>query len=164
MMNANALLVEQIKFVNGFGPAAPSTSVGDYVSLKGYEKCTIYIQGLNGTTVTGSAVTIKQASAVANTGEKALAFDYVWANLDTAATDTLVKTAVTSNTFTTLTTNSKPFQYVMEVKGSSLDTANSFDCIRVGVADAANTSIAVVYMLWPCKYGGATPAPSAILD
>lgn len=164
MISANARLDEQAKIVVGLSPLAPSTSVPDYVSLKGYERCSIIIMVNNGTTVTGSAITVKQASAVANTGEKALAFSNVAANLDIAATDTLVDTAVTSNTFTTLTTNDKDALYVVDVKASDLDVAGGFDCIRAGTADAANTVVGVLYVLYPAKYAKNQPVPSAILD
>lgn len=163
MISGNAKLVEQSKVVTGFGPATPSTSTPDYVSLKQYHRCAVVIQVLNGTTVTGSAITVKQAQAVANTGEKALPFSWVHANVDTAATDTLVETAVTSNTFTTNTTNSKGLLYVIDVDESMLDIANGFDCIRAGTADAANTTLSVTYVLYPAKYAKATP-PSAIID
>lgn len=163
MIDPNGLLVEQAKVVAGYGPATPSSAVPDYVSLKNYHKLSIIINVLNGTTVTGGAITLLQAQAVANTGEKALAFSEVHANVDTAASDTLVKTAVTSNTFTTNATNSKSLQYVIDVKPEDLDIANNFDCVRLGVGNTVNAVVSVVYVLWPAKYAGATP-PSAIID
>lgn len=163
MLNPNALLLEQVKIVQGLAPIVPSTTVPDYVSLKLYPKLTIIIDIDNGATVTGTAITLKQAQAVANTGEKALAFTRMWANLNTAATDTLVETAVSSNTFTSATTNDINMQYVIEVDASELDTANGFDCVRVGTANAVNAVTSINYILWPSRYGKATP-PSAILD
>lgn len=163
MVDPNGLMVEQVKFVQGLAPATPSTSVPDYVCMKQYHKLTIVIDIKNGATVTGTAITLKQAQAVANTGEKALAFDKMWANLNTAASDTLVETAVSSNTFTSLTTNSLGLQYVIEVDPATLDVANGFDCVRLGTGDAVNAVTSVVYILWPAKYGKATP-PSAIID
>lgn len=163
MMNPNALLVEQAKIVQGVGPVVPSSTVPDYVSLKNYHKLTVVISALNGTTVTGSAITLLQAQAVANTGEKALAFTKVYANTDTANSDTLTETAVTSNTFTTNATNSRSLLYVIEVDPASLDTANGFDCVRLGTGNGVNTTVSGVYVLWPAKYGQATP-PAAITD
>lgn len=165
-MNINGKMVEQAKIVNGLKIAVPSTSTPDYVCMKNYQKCTIIVSILNGTTVTGSAITVKQATDVGNSlsDEKALAFDTMWANLDEAATDTLVSTAVTSNTFTTLTTNSKIARYVIEIDAAMLDTANGFDCIRAGTGNAANIlTTDVLYILWGAKYDKATP-PSAIID
>lgn len=163
MLGPNAALHEQAKIVWGMGPKVPSTTVGDYVSLKGYSRCCIIITGLNTTTVTGSAITVKQAQAVANTGEKALAFDKVFANLDVTATDTLVETAVSSNTFTTDSTNSINFMYVIDILPETLDQANNFDCIRLGTGNATNATLTATYILYPAKYAKATPL-SAILD
>lgn len=163
MISVNGKLVEQVKFVQGLAPITPSTSVPDYVSMKNYNKFAAVISIDNGATVTGTAITLKQAQAVANTGEKALAFSKVWANVDIGATDTLVETAVSSNTFTSDTTDNKNLMYVIEVDPAELDVANGFDCIRVGTGNGVNCVTSVLYMLWPAKYAKATP-PSAILD
>jgi hypothetical protein len=157
MISPNAMLIEQAKIVSGFGPAGASTSTSDFVSLKGYERCCVIISTLNGSTVTGSAVTLNQATDVGNSGGKALAFSTQYANVDTAATDTLVETAVTSNTFTTNTTNSKSLMNVIEVKATDLDVANGFDCFAVKLATSANTTHTVTFVLYPAKYGKSTP-------
>jgi hypothetical protein len=163
MFGPNSALHEQAKIVWGMGPKVPSTTVPDYVSLKNYSRCCVIITGLNTTTVTGSAITLKQATAVANTGEKALAFDKVFANLDVTASDTLVETAVTSNTFTTAATNSINFMYVIDVTPEMLDVTNNFDCVRLGTGDATNATLSVTYILYPAKYSKATP-PASITD
>jgi hypothetical protein len=164
-MGAGVRLVDKLKFVEGLPAIVPSTSTPDYVSLKLYNHLTVVVMVKNATTVTGSAITLKQATAVAGTSEKALAFDTMWANLDTAATDTLVETAVTSNTFTTLTTNSKTAMYVMEVRPEDLDMANGFDCVRAGTADATAATLTVLYILSGPRFSG-NPAnlPAAITD
>lgn len=163
MISPNGLLVEQTKIVTGLACVVPSTSTPDYVSLKGYHKMTVIITVKNATTVTGSAITLLQASDVAATGAKALAFTTMWGNIDTAATDTLVQTAVTSNTFTTDSTNSKDLQYVIEIDPTDLDMANDFDCVRAGTADATAATVNVTYILWPAKHMKATPQ-TAITD
>lgn len=163
MISTTAQFHEQIKTVVGLAPITPSTSVPDYVSLKNYSKLTVQIFIDNGATVTGSAITLKQAQAVANTGEKALAFDTVYANIDVANTDALTATAVASNTFTTLNTDNLNLHYQIEVDPATLDVANGFDCVRVGTGNAVNAVTCVVYQLWPAKYGKASP-PSAITD
>jgi hypothetical protein len=159
----NAKLAEQCKIVTGYGPGTPSTTVADYVCLKNYGKCTVIIQALNASTVTGSAITLHQATAVANTNEKALAFSTMHANIDVAATDTLVATTVTSNTFTTDTVNTKGSLYVIDIPASSLDVASDFDCLCVKAATGVNTTLSVTYILSEPKYAKATP-PSAIID
>ena len=158
-----ANIIGKLNPVHGLGPVTPSTSTPDYVSLKGASSVTVVIQGLNGSTVTGSAITLKQASAVAGTNEKALSFDTVWQNTDCAAADGFAKTAVASNTFTTTNTNSKAFLYVIEVPAESLDTNNSFDCVRAGTGDAVNTTLSVTYYVNPRNIN-ATGTPTVITD
>jgi hypothetical protein len=162
-MRNNALLVEQAKIVAGLAPITPSSSTPDYVSLKNYTHLTAIITVDNGSTVTGSAITLSQATAVAGTDEKALGFDYVWANTDISASDALTKTAVSNDTFTTGTADNKNMQYVIEVDAADLDVDNGFDCVRVGAGNAANTVLSIVYILSGARYAQAAP-PSAIVD
>jgi len=161
----NAALPEQMKFVMGCSPAALATTAGDgdFVSMKNYNRLTIVILVNNATTVTGGAVTLIQATEVAGSTTKALAMTRMWANTDTGAGDTLTKTAVTSDTFTTTTTDNKDAMYVIEVRSEDLDVANGYDCVRVDVASMANAVGSVLYILDGARYGGATP-PAAITD
>lgn len=166
-ISLNAALAEQAKIVMGCAPATLATTAGDgdYVSLKNYRRCTIIIPVLNGSTVTGGVITLLQATNVTNSASdaKELALTRMWANTDCGASDTLTKTAVTSNTFTTGTTNSKILLYVVEVLSEDLDVAGGFDCIRVDSASMANAVGAAVYILDGARYGGTTP-PAAITD
>jgi len=158
-------LLDSDKVVMGCPPAALATTAGDgdYVSLKNFDRMAIIIAVDNATTVTGGAVTLKQATLVDGTGEKALAFTKMWANTDTGASDTLVETAVTSNTFTTDTTDAKNLLYVIELNASDLDVTNGFDCVRIDVASMANAVGSVVYVLRSSRY--APPlAVAAITD
>lgn len=169
MIDSNGLLSEQVKLVMGLAPIVPSGSTPAYVSLKTVEKCTVLILVTNGTTVTGSAIALKQAQAVAGTGVKALPFTAARRNIDTAASDTLVDFAVASNTFTTDSTNSKFLMYEITIDptggpaGTVMDLANGFDCIRADTGNATNATVCVVYVLWPARYGKGTP-PSAVVD
>lgn len=163
MISPNVALHEQAKIVLGLAPIAPSTSTPDMVSLKNYYRASVIIAVDNAATVTGSDITLNQATAVANTAGKALAFDKVYANLDISATDTLVETAVTSNTFTTLATNNANALYVIDVTQDMLDVDGGFDCFNVLTGDAVNTVLSVTYILYPARFGKATP-PSAITN
>jgi hypothetical protein len=163
MMNPNALLSEITKPVVGLAPIVPSTSTPAFVSMKLYPRCTVIILAHNGATVTGSAIALKQATAIAGTGVKALNFALMYRNIDAGASDALVETAVVSNTFTTDNTNAKDSMYVIEVKQDDLDVANGFDCIRADTGNAVNATLSVLYVLWPAKYGKATP-PSAVVN
>ncbi|MBU8870672.1 MAG: hypothetical protein KOO60_07400 [Gemmatimonadales bacterium] len=156
-------LSENAKVVQGLAPITPSTSTPDYISVRNAGHLSIIISVDNGDTVTGSAITLLQATVVAGTDEKALGFTTMYANTDTGASDTLVETTVASDTFTTDTTNAKNLLYVIEVDPASLDCDNNFDCIRVGTANAANTVLDVVYVLTDLRYHGAG-MPTAITD
>lgn len=158
-------LTDFAKVVMGCPPAALTGAPGDgdYVSMKNYSKLTVLIAVLNATTVTGGAVTLKQATNVAGASEKALSFSKAWRNIDCAAADTLAEFAVVSDTFTTDATNSKQLLYVLEIDASSLDGDNGFDTVRAKV-NSMNAAVAsVVYILHPTRYGNPLALP-AITD
>jgi len=145
-------LLDQVTPIVGLAPITPSTSTPDYVSLKGYERCAAIIVVDNGATVTGSAITLLQASDVSGTGEKTLAFDTVQANIDVGAGSAYTETAVVSDTFTTDTTDNKNLVYVIDIPVDAMD--DGFDCVRVGTGDGANMALSVAYLLYNAKYSG----------
>jgi len=164
-MGSGLRQIDKVKFVEGLAPQTPSSSTPDYVSLKHYKHLTVVIQAKNATTVTGSAITLKQATDVAATSEKALSFAKMWADTDTGAGDTLTETAVTSDTFTTGATNSKNYLYVIEVDASDLDADNGFDCVRLGTGNATASVLNVLYILSEPSYAGdVATLPSASID
>lgn len=161
-VSLNARLDEQVVPVVAAVGLLLTSTLGDttYVSMKNYRRLQIIIVIADGTTVTGTAVTLKQATAVAGTGEKALAFTRMLANTDYAASKTMVETAVSNNTFTTQTTNSKDSVYIIDVDADDLDVANGFDCVRVdctGHAATASRGCVVLYNLYGARYSGASP-------
>lgn len=161
-VSLNGRMDEQVTTIVAAAGLLLTSTLGDttYVSMKNFRKLQIIISIADGTTVTGTAVTLKQATAVAGTSEKALAFTRMLANTDYGASKTMVETAVTSNTFTTQTTNSKDSLYIIEVNAEDLDTANGFDCVRVdctGHAATASRGCVVLYNLFGARYSGANP-------
>ncbi|MBP6544043.1 MAG: hypothetical protein KA265_15755 [Piscinibacter sp.] len=161
-VSLNGRMDEQVTTIVAAAGLLLTSTLGDttYVSMKNFRKLQIIISIADGTTVTGTAVTLKQATAVAGTSEKALAFTRMLANTDYGASKTMVETAVTSNTFTTQTTNSKDSLYIIEVNAEDLDTANGFDCVRVdctGHAATASRGCVVLYNLFGARYNGANP-------
>lgn len=149
-MDEQALLVQATSMV----ALASTAGKGIYVSLKNYRRCTVIVDILNATTVTGTAITLKQASAVAATGEKALAFTRMLANIDYAAAQAYTETAVVANTFTSDATNSKRLRYVIEVDSETLDVANGFDCLSCQGASAVASIGQIQYVLWGARYSG----------
>jgi hypothetical protein len=157
-MNPNALLIEQAKVVLTTPPSLGNNSI--WVSLKNYERATIIIAARNATTVTGSAITLLQATAVAGTGSKTIVFTTAYRNIDLAVDQQLAEFAVTSNTFTLDATNSKDLLYVVEVDVSQLDVKNGFDCIKLTPATAVAQTLSVTTILWPGKIQKlASPTP-----
>ena len=161
-VSLNARLDEQVTTIVAAAGLLLTSTLGDttYVSLKGYRRCQIIISIADGTTVTGSTITLKQATAVAGTNEKALAFTRMLANSDYGASKVMTETTVTANTFTTQTVNSKDSLYVIDVDADSLDVANGFDCLRVdgtGHAATASRGCVVLYCLYGARYSGVNP-------
>lgn len=160
---ANMRLLENAKIVVGAVPidTTGAAVTGDYVSLKGYSHLTVII--MQGAWAGGTpAVTLKQASDVAGTGEKALGFTKYFAG--TALTDDLyAATTVSSDTYNLA--NAANGVNIIEVDASSLDVDNGFDCVRVGIASpGANADlIAVLYVLTGTRYPQSDP-PTAIAD
>jgi hypothetical protein len=146
-LDEQALLVQATSMV----ALASTAGKGVYVSMKNFRKLTCIVDILNGSTVTGTAITIKQATAVAGTGEKAVAFTRMLANIDYAASPAMTETAVSGNTFTTDATNSKRLRYVLEIDSHDLD----FDCVSVQGASAANSTGQISYILRGARYSGA---------
>jgi hypothetical protein len=157
-------LPEQIQHVHAYGPTTPSTAVPDYISLKHVDAVEVVVQVLNASTVTGSAITLNQAQAVAATNAKALAFTTYYSCADPANTAVFTKATAASNTFTTANTNTATLIYRIPVDPSSLDRTNGFDCLQVGLANAVNATVVAHYNVVN-KYGGnAATVASVIAD
>lgn len=155
-------LIQNAHIVQGLAPLSVSTVTPDYVSLKNYQHVTAIISLTCSTGVAACAVTLKQATTVAGGSEKALGFSYVWKNENITA-ETLTKTAVTSNTFSsTADVNDKLF--VIEVDTDTLDVDGGFDCFRVALADAAATVASVVYVLSQPRFIDQTTHMASITD
>jgi len=138
--------------------AAGRTS--DWLSLKHAIRATIVVQITQGNAAT-IALSLLQASAVAGTGSKAGPASPVWSNLDTAASDTLVRR--TDGTSYTTDAGVKNKVVVFDVDPSQLDVDGGFDCIAfsTGASNVANLTGAVAYL--EMRMPSAT-LPSVIID
>jgi len=150
-MSTNVRLIESLKPIWANEPKnyTGAGTTDKYVSMKLYGRLMILIQ--TGAWAGGTAaVTLKQATAVAGTGTKALAFTSMWVNT-AGAPDTFTKTAVASNTFNLDTAN---LLYVIEVVDSDLDVANAFDCVAVSVASPGSNAdfYGIVYLGAQARY------------
>lgn len=156
-------LIDNAKIVTGLAAVVPSSSTPDYVKLSLADHLTVVISVKNATTVTGSAITLKQATSAAGGSEKALSFTKMWADIDAGAGDAFTETTVTSDTFTTNSTNSKDLLYVIEVDASTLDMDNDFTWVRAGTGNATAATVTVLYVLTGGRYSGnVATMPTAI--
>lgn len=160
-MITNGLFHERNKVIVALSNTTPSTSTPRKVNLKHHDKLTIVISVKNATTVTGSAIALVQSKTLAGT-PKALAFSKAWRNLDVAdAPDALDEFAVSNNTFTTDSTNSKELLYVIEVSASDLDASNDYDVVGVTTGNATAATLTVTYILSGAKV---SPQTDVVVD
>jgi hypothetical protein len=149
------MLAENTKIIWAAEPKSYSgTAVTKkYVNMANYNTLTVLI--ITGAWAGGTAaVTMKQATSSAGANVKALAFAYQ--RNDVATGDTLVNTAVTSDTFNLGTANKI---FVIEVQASDLDINNGFKYVSVDVASpGANADFyGAVYILGGARYAETTP-------
>ena len=163
-MAGNISLPENFKIVAA--TAGPVTSNGavtcDYVSLKNVHMAWIVVT-MDQAVGHATAITPKQATAVAGTGVKVLSNSVpIWANEDVAASDTLVAQTAAANY--SVTNDIKVKHVVFEIDPASLDMANDFDCLGCLVADSSQATdfVSINYFL-QTRYAQATP-PAAITD
>lgn len=156
------MLPEQFKIVEAMPNATDAAGrTGDYVSLKNAVCAWVEVAITQGNAAT-IALTIEQASAVAGTGSKAITVTVpIWSNLDTAATDTLVRR--TDAVSYTTDAGVKNKMVIFQIDPAQLDIANGFDCITVktGASNVANLTGARYWL--QSAYQQATP-PAAITD
>lgn len=157
-------LPEQAKIVEMLPLAtdAAGRAAGGAISLKNAGRAYIVVSLTQGNAAT-VLLTPMQATKVDKTGGKVLTNAIrIWSNLDTAATDTLVRQADAVNYTTDAGVKNK--QVIFEIDPASLDVANGFDCfyISTGASNAANLTGAMA-VLTDLRFGSATP-PSAIVD
>ena len=156
-------LPENAKLVNLLAPAADAAGrAGAYVSLKNYTRAVLvaHIHQGNAATI---LLTPQQATAVAGTGAKAIQASPIWANLDTATSDALVR--VTTDAVNYTTDAALKFKLVVfQIDADSLDVDNGFDCVNLatGASNAANITAAWA-LLTGARYQQVTP-PTAVVD
>jgi len=151
-------------FEVALAPIVPSSSTPIYISLKRVQALGVLIIVRNATTVTGSAITLLQATAVAGTAAKALPFTTYYTRINATTATAWTKATATSDTFTTSTTDSVNHLYFIPIDPASLDTNAGFDCIRLGTANAVAATVAAVYQIVPKDGGNPTLAPSYLID
>ena len=154
---------QQTKWVEAIAPATDAAGrTSTKISLKNCAKVFLLVHVTQGNAAT-VAITPMQAQDVAGTGAKVLANAIpVWSNLDTAATDTLVRRTDAVNYTTDAAVKNK--MVVFEIDPAMLDVANGFDCIyfTTGASNVANITQGTMLMTG-LRYEQTTP-PTALVD
>lgn len=151
-----------LKPVQMFAPKTTNAALtSQVISLKNAHKAWIVLEF---TQAVGHATTptLNQATSIAASTNKAGPTVDIWANEDTAATDTLVKK--TAGASYAVTNDVKNKQVVFEIDPTRLDIANGYDCIYLTIAtssQASNFVSGAAYL--QNAYAQATP-PTAIID
>ncbi len=179
-MAFNVDLMENINIVSAFpaGSDANSDLTGDWVSLKHYDGCLVYVKKPTGSAGDDLAIRLQQATDVAGTGAKALNFNHIYHKIGaTALSGAGVFTKVKLTTETAdldldsvnsvdLATDINESQIVVNIRASDLDCDNNFDCINLLIEgdDVGNALIiSADYILYNLRYPQPVP-PSAIVD
>lgn len=169
-MSLNNLLVEEAQIVSAIIPvdSQSGANTGDYVSLKGYDRCTILVFKAAGVAGDDPVLTVTQAQDVAGTGVKALNFTRIDAKVGAqTGIGTFTKvTQAAANTYTDAVSAEAQALWAIEFKSEDLDVNNGFDCLKVAVPDtgaAGAQLLCALYILRGARYGS-QPLPSAIGD
>ena len=143
-----------------------ASAAGTWVSMKGYNNLTIIINAANLLTPTASAVTVSQAKFVNGNGTKACQIDYVWQSNDVNNSVALTQTTVTSNTFNTVNTANANSVAILEIRADRMDLANGFTALQVNMAQAANQTATVTYIMGniPRYSGGMNSFMNPLVD
>jgi hypothetical protein len=155
-------LVQQNKLTECLAPAADAAGrTGDYIDVSGCRKAYIicHITQGNAATILLSPL---QATSAAAAGSKVLAnVVAIWSNLDTAASDTLVRRTDAVNYTTDAGVKNKIV--VFEIDTSLLDINNGFKYISMstGASNAANITQAM-FQLADMRFE--QPTPDSVID
>jgi hypothetical protein len=157
---ANSLLVEATKIVWAAAPKDITGAglTGDLVCLKYHRKMAIVL--LTGAWAGGTAaVTLTQATDAAGGTTASFAFDYQYVGTGLTS-DTLVKTAVSSNTFNLSAANKI---HVIEVLASDLTAGYTHVRCEVATPGSNADLLAMAYVLYGSSYTeGVASQPSVI--
>lgn len=127
----------------------------DYISMKGVHEVYI-VATLTQAVGHATAVVLKQATAVAGTGAKALANAVpIWMIGDVSLTD--LYTRQTDGVSQAVAATAKTHKIVFKVMASDLDGANSFDCLNVTIATSSQaTNFCCIDAIVVPRYAGVT--------
>lgn len=152
----NRHFVEKNQVVLGFKPVAMNSGAnnGDWVSMKGYNRCAVIFVKAVGTAGDDPILSFKQALDVSGGTPKALAvsrIDKKQAATDLTAVGTFTKStsdAPASNdtfnlgngTWTNSDLAEQAAIVIADIKAEDLDIANGYDCVTCNIADVGTNA------------------------
>lgn len=165
-MASGVRTVDKLKVVPAFFAAVPSGASPTYVSMKGYNNLTVVLHWKNTTGVTGSAITVNQATLVNGANAKAAPIDLAWVSNDTANSVALTQLTVASNTYTLSNTANATGIGILEIRADRMDLANGFTSLQVGLANATNQTVEAMYIMGnvPRYSGGMNSFMNPLVD
>lgn len=153
-------LPEQALPILALTPAADAAGrTSSYYSLRNAHKAWAIFEITQGNAATVQC-SVLQASSVGGAGSKAIGTTRIWADLDTATLDALVRQTDAAN-FTT-DAGLKDKLVVIEIDPEELDIANGFFAVAMetGASNAANITAGLL-VLMPLRVAS-DPPPSAL--
>ncbi len=178
-------LIEEVQIVPAFIPGADNNAdlTGDWVSFKNFNNCLVVYHKAAGTAGDDPAIRLQQATVVAGSDAKALAFNRIYYKVGATAlsaigTFSFVNLTTPSDDVDLDTINSSALDLLsdvgesiicIEVKADDLDVSNGFDCMNLIIEgdDFANANLCCAYYIMynPRHAGGAAgTALEAIAD
>ena len=152
-------LPERFKIVQGYvGQGTTATVTSDAVSLKNAQRAWIVVN-LDTTASSEVALIPYRTLAVGSAGVVLANVVPIWVNVNTAATDTLVRSTAALNYTATATAYYK--QVIFEIEPENLGGA--YDCIYITAGALAATEALSIEFFIEERYPQATP-PVAITD
>ena len=168
-----SLLPQRAKIVQAIAPNHNGAGlVGDWVSLKGYQFCTIILHLGSLTAVDAAgAITVDKATDVAgNNIATGIVMPHVWRNLDASTVDAnqdmLAKDASAVQTTFAVAASQVDKMYAIEIPAAALPdtTRQDYDCIRVNIGTTHVTNfVGAIYILHESRYQS-EPMPDAVHD
>lgn len=156
-------LPQETKIVEAIAPATDAAGRSSAaVSLKNAGQVFIKLHITQGNAAT-IAITPMQATDVSKAGGKVLTNAVpIWANLDTATSDTLVRATDAVNYTTDAAVKNK--QVIFQIDPAYLDVEGGFDCVyfTTGASNVANITQGE-FIMTDLRYEGTTPS-SAITN
>ena len=168
------MLPEFLDIYSAFVPVDIQTAqTGDWVSMKGFDSCTILFFKGAGTGGDDPTLTLAQATVVAGSDTKALTFTTLYTKTAVGATLATMSSSTVKATWTKVTqtaaatyTDSTSAEvqaiWAIPIAASMLDTANNFCCLNVSSSDVgSNAQIGCgLYLMHKSRYSEV----SAIVD